>query len=131
MLDHSARVVIAILVPIAALATTSHSAIGHARQPDHADIREAAPSCARREISPIVIGGRIADVTVHPEQPTTWYIAFGPGGVWKVTNSGITWTPSSTTSRSTPSARSRSTRPIRVVVWAGTGEYNSGRHCMG
>ena len=39
------------------------------------------------------MGGRIADIAMHPEDSSTWYLAVGSGGVWKTTNAGVTFTP--------------------------------------
>ena len=46
-----------------------------------------------RGIGPAFMGGRIADIAIHPSKPSTWYLAVGSGGVWKTTNAGTTWTP--------------------------------------
>ena len=89
MLDHPALAAIAALIPAAALAAAPHGAAAQAVQPDIALITQATRGLALREIGPALMGGRIADITVHPGDPTTWYIAVGSGGVWKTTNSGI------------------------------------------
>lgn len=46
-----------------------------------------------RSIGPAFMSGRIADIAIHPENPSVWYVAVGSGGVWKTTNRGTTWTP--------------------------------------
>ena len=46
-----------------------------------------------RNIGPAFASGRIADIAVHPDHEHTWYVAVGSGGVWRTTNSGITWKP--------------------------------------
>jgi photosystem II stability/assembly factor-like uncharacterized protein len=46
-----------------------------------------------RNIGPALMSGRIADVVVDPNDPSTWYVAVASGGVWKTSNSGTTWTP--------------------------------------
>ena len=55
--------------------------------------RRAARGLPLRGIGPALMGGRIADIAVHPHDPTTWYVAVGSGGVWKTTNAGTSWTP--------------------------------------
>jgi len=81
-----------------------------------------------RSIGPAFMAGRIADIAIHPEDESTWYVAVGSGGVWKTTNSGVTWTPvfdeqsvysfgCVTVDPNNPSA-----------VWVGTGENVGGRH---
>jgi len=49
------------------------------------------PALPLRSIGPALMGGRIADLAIHPNT-TTWYVAVGSGGVWKTTNAGTTWT---------------------------------------
>ena len=46
-----------------------------------------------RSIGPAFMSGRIADIAIHPESASTWYVAVGSGGVWKTENRGTTWTP--------------------------------------
>ena len=81
-----------------------------------------------RSIGPALMGGRIADIAIHPSDLCTWYVAAGSGGVWKTVNSGITWSPvfDDETSYSIGCVRIDPTRP--EVVWVGTGEAVSGRH---
>mgnify|MGYP001462334650 CR=1 FL=1 len=46
-----------------------------------------------RSIGPAYMSGRIADIAIDQNNPSTWYTAVGSGGVWKTTNAGTTWTP--------------------------------------
>lgn len=88
----------------------------------------AAAALPLRPIGPALMSGRIADVTVHPRDPRTWYVAAGSGGVWKTTNSGITFTPvfERQPSFSIGVITIDPTEPDNV--WVGTGENVSGRH---
>ncbi len=81
-----------------------------------------------RSVGPALMGGRIADIAIHPSDPGTWYAGVGSGGVWKTENSGITWSPvfDDETSYSIGCVRIDPTRP--EIVWVGTGEAVSGRH---
>jgi photosystem II stability/assembly factor-like uncharacterized protein len=81
-----------------------------------------------RNIGPALMGGRIADIAVHPERPATWYVAVGSGGVWKTVNAGTTWTPvfDDQVSFSIGCVAIDPNRP--ETVWVGTGEAVSGRH---
>ena len=103
-----------------------------ARQADAAGqadaVRQAVQGLALREIGPALMGGRIADIAVHPDDPTTWYLAVGSGGVWKTTNAGTSWTPifDDQPSYSIGSVTVDPSDP--AVVWVGTGENVSGRH---
>jgi photosystem II stability/assembly factor-like uncharacterized protein len=46
-----------------------------------------------REIGPASIGGRVDDIAVVESDPSTIYVGFATGGVWKSVNNGTTWTP--------------------------------------
>ena len=128
MLDHLARATIAALIPAAALAAAPHGATAQAAQADPAIIHEAAQGLALRGIGPALMGGRIADIAVHPDDPTTWYIAVGSGGVWKTTNAGISWTPVFDDQPSYSIGDVAIDPSDPDIVWVGTGENVSGRH---
>ena len=127
ILDHLARAAIAALIPAAALAAATHGATAQA-QPDPALIREAAHGLALRGIGPALMGGRIADIAIHPTDPTTWYLAVGSGGVWKTTNAGISWTPIFDDQPSYSIGDVAIDPSDPDIVWVGTGENVSGRH---
>ena len=46
-----------------------------------------------RSIGPANMGGRVDDIAVVESDPSTLYIGFATGGIWKTTNNGTTWTP--------------------------------------
>ncbi len=48
---------------------------------------------AFRSIGPSLTTGRVADLEVDPNDPDTWYLAVGSGGLWKTVNRGNTWVP--------------------------------------
>ena len=107
---------------------TSTSATSQTPSTDIALITQATQGLALRGIGPALMGGRIADIAVHPGDPTTWYIAVGSGGVWKTTNSGITWTPVFDDQPSYSIGAVAIDPSDPDIVWAGTGENVSGRH---
>ncbi len=81
-----------------------------------------------RNIGPAFTSGRIADIAIHPENENIWYVAVGSGGVWKTSNSGITWT-SVFDSQPVYSTGCVSIDPNNPnTVWVGTGEDVGGRH---
>lgn len=92
------------------------------------DLTEAIGSLSLREVGPAVMGGRIADIAIHPSQPSTWYVAAGSGNLWKTTNRGITWEAvfDHEASYSIGEVAIDPSQP--ATVWVGTGENVSGRH---
>ena len=99
-----------------------------AQTADTETISKAIASLKLRSIGPAVMGGRIADIAVHPHDRSTWYVAAGSGGLWKTTNAGITWTPvfDEQPSYSLGAVTLDPNNPD--IVWVGTGENVSGRH---
>ncbi len=46
-----------------------------------------------REIGPAIMGGRISDLAVDESNPSTFYVGFATGGLWKTTSGGMDWEP--------------------------------------
>ncbi len=97
---------------------------------------EAAAQLATRDLSgielraigPALPSGRIADIAIHPRDPSTWYVAVGSGGVWRTRNAGTTIEPIFD-GESSYSIGTITIDPAEPqVVWVGTGENVSGRH---
>jgi photosystem II stability/assembly factor-like uncharacterized protein len=110
------------------VALTTASASTLPAQAAAAPPAEAASALKLRGIGPAAMGGRIADIAVHPNDPRTWYVGVGSGGVWKTTNAGVTFEPvfDDQPSYSIGEVTIDPTDP--EVVWVGTGENVSGRH---
>src|SRR6056297_261243 len=91
-------------------------------------VQKAASGMQLRGIGPAFMGGRIADIAIDKSDFSTWYIAVGSGGVWKTTNSGITFKPifDDQASYSIGTVSIDPNNP--ETVWVGTGENVSGRH---
>ncbi len=91
-------------------------------------IKEAAKGLKMRSIGPAMMGGRIADIAIHPDRENQWFVAVGSGGVWRTDNAGTTWTPifDKQGSYSIGDVTVDPNNPD--VVWVGTGENVSGRH---
>ena len=81
-----------------------------------------------RNIGPAFMSGRIADIIIVPDDPATWYVAVGSGGVWKTENAGTTWKSlfDGQGSYSIGALGHDPSDPNRI--WVGTGENVGGRH---
>lgn len=91
-------------------------------------IKEAVSSLKLRNIGPALMGGRIADIAISQDDPSTWYLAVGSGGVWKTINSGITWDPIFDNEKSYSIGTVTIDPSNSQTIWVGTGENVSGRH---
>lgn len=96
---------------------------------DHQDpVSVITAGLALRSIGPAFMGGRIADIEIHPQKPSTWILAVGSGGVWKTENAGTTWQPVFD-NQQVYSIGDIAIDPNNPdVIWVGTGENVSGRH---
>ncbi len=81
-----------------------------------------------RSIGPAMMSGRIADIAINPEDPSTWYVGVGSGGIWKTENGGTTWSTifDDQDSYSIGCITLDPNNP--ETIWVGTGENVSGRH---
>ena len=108
---------------------------GAAESTDSSDERATTPMSAEtfrglglRSIGPALMSGRIADLAVHPEDQSTWFVAVGSGNLWKTTNAGTTWTPVFD-DQGSYSIGCVTIDPNQTdTVWVGTGENVGGRH---
>ncbi|MDA8962465.1 glycosyl hydrolase, partial [Congregibacter sp.] len=95
---------------------------------DMATVDQVIDGLELRAIGPAMMGGRIADIEVDPQNPATWYIAVGSGGVWKTNNAGITWSAIFDEQKSYSIGEITIDSQNPNTVWVGTGENVSGRH---
>jgi photosystem II stability/assembly factor-like uncharacterized protein len=99
---------------------------GHVAAADHQEtVKSAAQGLQLRSIGPALMGGRIADIAVHPQDQNTWYVAAASGGT---INAGVSWSPvfDEQPSYSIGDVTIDPRNPD--VIWVGTGENVSGRH---
>ncbi|MFP3940446.1 MAG: VPS10 domain-containing protein [Thermoanaerobaculia bacterium] len=83
---------------------------------------------ALRGIGPATTSGRIGDFALHPDEPSTWWVAVASGGVWKSDNAGTTWSSVFDGAGTSYSIGCLAIDPDNPqVVWVGTGENNSQR----
>ncbi|HET8646049.1 MAG TPA: glycosyl hydrolase, partial [Vicinamibacteria bacterium] len=77
-----------------------------------------------RSIGPAVMGGRVSEVAYDPQDPFTFYVALGTGGLFKTTNDGSTF-KSIFEKEAVASVGAVAVAPSDAkVVWVGTGEAN-------
>ncbi len=81
-----------------------------------------------RNIGPAVTSGRIADLVIHPDNRSVWYVAVGSGNIWKTTNAGTTWETIFDNEGSYSIGAITLDPSDPNTVWVGTGENVSGRH---
>jgi len=115
-----ALTIVALILPVCAIAAEESEEAGMTAK--------AFKGLELRNIGPALMSGRIADIAIHPTDPSVWYVAVGSGGVWKTVNAGTTWKPifDEETSYSTGCIAIDPANP--EVIWLGTGENVGGRH---
>ena len=75
-----------------------------------------------REVGPAIMGGRISDIAVNPDNPANIFVGFATAGLWKTTSDGMAWEPKFD-NQVTASIGAVSIAPSNSnVVWVGTGE---------
>lgn len=81
-----------------------------------------------RSVGPVVMGGRVTAIAVHPENPRIFYTGFGSGGVFKTTNSGNTMTPIFDHQGGALGIGALALSTANPdIIWVGTGENNASR----
>ena len=123
MLESRARLFFGLLGLVAVFLAPALSA-----QDDEVTLEQRLAGLELRTVGPAFMSGRIADIDIHPDDQSLWYVAVGSGGVWKTTNSGTTWTSlfDGQPSYSVGSVLIDPNNPN--TIWVGTGENVGGRH---
>ncbi len=78
-----------------------------------------------RAIGPANMGGRIDDIAVVENHPSTFYVGAATGGVWKITNNGTTFETIFDRQGSTSIGDIAIAPSDPSIVWVGTGEPNN------
>jgi photosystem II stability/assembly factor-like uncharacterized protein len=101
---------------------------GQEEQKKDSILETALSGFSFRSVGPAFMSGRIADISIDPNNENVWYVAVGSGGTWKTINAGTTWKPL-TDKESFYSTGCITLDPSNSsVVWLGTGENVGGRH---
>ncbi|MBI2073105.1 MAG: hypothetical protein HYT81_08760 [Gemmatimonadetes bacterium] len=117
-----------ILAPLPAL-LSAQGGPGQQQAPAAPAINQATDPLLRpfrwRSIGPVGQGGRVDDFAAVESDPSTFYVGFATGGVWKTTNHGTTFDPVFDT-YSSASIGDIAVAPSNPdIVWVGTGEANN------
>ena len=83
-----------------------------------------------RSVGPAFTSGRNADMAVDPKNPHVWYVAMAGGGLWKTTNSGLTFTPIFDNYGSYSMCCVLVDPKNSSVIWLATGENTNLRSAM-
>lgn len=78
-----------------------------------------------RAIGPANMGGRIDDIAVVENNPSTFYVGAATGGVWKTINNGTTFEPIFDAQGSTSIGDIAIAPSDPSIIWVGTGEPNN------
>lgn len=77
-------------------------------------------------IGPTIMGGRITDIEINPDNHTEFYVAYASGGLWHTTNNGTTYSPIFDHEAVMTIGDFDVHWPSRTI-YVGTGEVNSSR----
>ena len=80
-----------------------------------------------RSVGPAITSGRIADIAVHPENRSVYFVATASGGVWKTENAGTTYEPLFDSQGSYSIGCITLDPGNPNILWVGTGENNNQR----
>ncbi len=91
-------------------------------------LRQANPAPGLRftNIGPSVQSGRVVDISVNPEDPTEFYVAYASGGLWHTDNNGTSFRPLFQ-HQSTMTLGAVAVHWPTRTIYVGTGEVNSSR----
>jgi photosystem II stability/assembly factor-like uncharacterized protein len=81
-----------------------------------------------RAIGPALMSGRISDIVIDPNDPSTWYVGVGSGGIFKTKNGGTTWEAVFENEDAYSIGAITIDPNDSSTIWVGTGENVSGRH---
>ena len=80
-----------------------------------------------RNVGPTVMGGRVVDLDVNPDNQQIFYVAYASGGVFKTENNGHSFEPVFDNQARMTIGDIAISPAKPEVVWIGTGENNSSR----
>lgn len=110
-------------IVLACVLTVLESGIALAQAPGDPYSRLLAP-LVPRSLGPANMGGRVVDLAVVEQSPSTMYVATASGRLWKTVNNGTTWIPVFD-EQNTLSLGAVALAPSNPnIIYVGTGEAN-------
>ena len=119
----SSRILTAALLIALCAGPVGASSVG-APQGGEQDLAEILSQFSYREIGPTRQGGRVVAFAVSAQSPKTFYVAAGPGGVWKTANNGHSFEPVFDEGNLASIGDIAVAPSDDNIVWIGTGEAN-------
>src|SRR4029453_341519 len=77
-----------------------------------------------RSIGPAVMGGRVSDIAISPNNPFVFYVGLGHGGVFKTNDNGVSFEPIFDKQPLLSIGAVAVAPSDSDVIWVGTGEAN-------
>src|SRR5262249_37914870 len=77
-----------------------------------------------RSIGPAVMGGRVSDIAISPNNPFVFYVGLGHGGVFKTNDNGVSFDPIFDKQAMLSIGAVAVAPSDSDVIWVGTGEAN-------
>jgi photosystem II stability/assembly factor-like uncharacterized protein len=116
-------------VPIIfSLLVATHIALGQDKESRPGFNEATFAGLEMRSIGPAMMAGRISDIAINPEDPSTWYVGVASGGIFKTDNGGTTWTTIFDDQDSYSIGCITLDPGNPEIIWVGTGENDAGRH---
>ncbi len=78
-----------------------------------------------RSLGPANMSGRVIDIAVDPQTPSTWYVATASGGLFKTTTAGTVWRPVFEKAETISLGAVAVAPSDPNTIWLGTGEGNA------
>ena len=124
-LARSWPVIAAVVISLAAAAQAAERPTRSTKPSEGALDTKLLKDLTWRSIGPANMGGRISSVAVVENKPSTCFVGYGTGGVFKTTNSGTTWNPIFDKQPVASIGAIAVWQKNPQLVWVGTGEANS------
>ncbi len=77
-------------------------------------------------VGPTNIGGRITDIEIPFDQPSTYFVGAASGGIFKTTDAGASWNSIFDEQQMLSIGDIEISKNNSAIVWVGTGEPNAG-----